>query len=111
MQKNNPFPEIKFLFEPRSVAIIGASSNSRKIGFKVVDNIVASGYSGKIYPVNPKGGEILNCPVYKSIEAIDGEIDLATICIPAKYVFDAIRECALKNTKFISIITSGFSEI
>ncbi|MHA1513538.1 MAG: acetate--CoA ligase family protein [Candidatus Hodarchaeales archaeon] len=111
MQENKPFPEIKYLFEPRSVAIIGASSNSQKIGFKVVDNIVASGYSGKIYPVNPKGGEILGCNVYKSIEAIDGDIDLATICVPAKYVFDVIRDCALKNTKFISIITSGFSEI
>ena len=111
MQENKSFPEIKYLFEPRSVAVIGASSNSQKIGFKVVDNIVASGYSGKIYPVNPKGGEILGCNVYKSIEAIDGDIDLATICVPAKYVFDVIRDCALKNTKFISIITSGFSEI
>jgi len=73
--------------------------------------LFASGYSGKLYPVNPKGGEILGCTVYKSIEAIDGNIDLATICVPAKYVFDVIRDCALKNTKFISIITSGFSEI
>jgi len=104
-------PEIKYLFEPRSVAVIGASNNSRKIGFKVIDNIVASKYTGKIYPVNPKGGKILGCTVYKSTEDIEGDIDLATICVPAKYVFDVIRDCALKNTKFISIITSGFSEI
>ncbi|MHA2225416.1 MAG: acetate--CoA ligase family protein [Candidatus Hodarchaeales archaeon] len=104
-------PSIKYLFEPRSIAVIGASTNPNKIGYKVVDNIVYSKYPGKIYPVNPKGGEILGQQLYQSIADIDGDIDLATICIPAKYTFDAIKECATKNCKFLSIITSGFSEI
>jgi acetyltransferase len=104
-------PNIKHLFEPKSIAIIGASSNRNKIGYKVVDNIVASGYQGKIYPVNPKGGTILDSKVYTSIESIDDTIDLATICVPAKYVFDSLKSCAKKKTKFVSIITSGFSEI
>ncbi len=104
-------PHIKHLFEPKSIAVIGASTNQSKIGYKVIDNIIASKYPGKIYPVNPRGGEILGCKVYESIEAIDGDIDIATICIPAKYVLTALEACAKKNTKFVSIITSGFSEI
>ncbi|MHA2168121.1 MAG: acetate--CoA ligase family protein, partial [Candidatus Hodarchaeales archaeon] len=104
-------PEIKYLFEPRSIAVIGVSTKPNKIGYKVVDNIIYSGYKGKVYPVNPKGGDILGHRLYKSIEEIDGEIDLAAICIPAKYVYEAVKKLALKKTKFLSIITSGFSEI
>ncbi len=105
------FSSLEYLFKPRSVAIIGASNNSSKIGFKVVDNIIASGYKGNIYPINPKGGELLGLKVFKSIEDVDDNIDLATICIPADYVLEGIQSCAVKNTKFLSIITSGFSEI
>ncbi|MHA2304545.1 MAG: CoA-binding protein, partial [Candidatus Hodarchaeales archaeon] len=83
-------PEIKYLFEPRSIAVIGVSTKPNKIGYKVVDNIIYSGYKGKVYPVNPKGGDILGHRLYKSIEEIDGEIDLAAICIPAKYVYEAV---------------------
>ncbi len=104
-------PPIKLLFEPRSIAIIGCSTNPNKIGYKVLDNIIYSEYPGIIYGVNPKGGEILGQQLYKSIEEIDGDVDLATICIPAKFVFNAIQELASKNCKFLSIITSGFSEI
>ncbi|MFX0087153.1 MAG: acetate--CoA ligase family protein [Candidatus Hodarchaeota archaeon] len=104
-------PAIQYLFEPRSIAVIGVSTNPKKIGYKVVDNILYSGYKGKVYPVNPKGGEILGHNLYRSIEEIDGEIDLAVICIPAKFVFEAVQELALKRAKFLSIITSGFSEI
>jgi acyl-CoA synthetase (NDP forming) len=88
------FPDIKYLFEPRSVAIIGASHNKNKIGYKIVENIIYSKYPGKIYPVNPKGGEILGFRVYKSLEEIDDEIDLACIAIPAKYTFDA-KNCGI----------------
>ena len=99
-----PSPSIKYLFEPRSIAIIGASQNSSKIGYQVIDNIINSGYKGKIFPVNPKGGIILGQIVYKTIEDIDDDIDLATICIPADLVFDAVKELATRNTKFLSII-------
>ena len=111
MPENKPFANIKYLFEPKSIAVIGASANKKKIGFKVVDNIKDSGYKGSVYPINPKGGEILGYKVYKAIEDLEEDIDLATICVPAKYVYDTLVSCAKKNTKFISIITSGFSEI
>lgn len=104
-------PDIKYLFEPRAVAVIGASHNKEKIGYKVLENIIAGGYGGKIYPVNPQGGEILGVPVYKTINEITDQIDLACITIPAEFVFDAVKNCADKGVKFAAIITSGFSEI
>ncbi|MDH4127497.1 MAG: acetate--CoA ligase family protein [Spirochaetota bacterium] len=108
--KNN-LPNIKYLFEPCSVAVVGASNDSNKIGYRLVENILAGGYSKKIYPINPKGGEVLGIPAYKSIKEIDDEIDLACIAIPSNYVFDAVKSCVDKNVKFIPIITSGFSEV
>ncbi|MCH8907355.1 MAG: CoA-binding protein, partial [Candidatus Heimdallarchaeota archaeon] len=104
-------PSIRHLFEPQTVAIVGASSNEAKIGYQVLDNIVKSGYKGKIFPVNPRGGTILGQRVYKTIEDIDSDIDIATICIPAKYVYEAIKLLPAKKCKFLSIITSGFSEV
>ncbi len=104
-------PDIKYLFEPRSVAVIGASHNKNKIGHKIVENIISSGYPGKIYPVNPKGGEILGLQVYKSLDEVDDEIDVACIVIPAKCTFKAVEDCARNGVKFLVIITSGFAEI
>ena len=102
---------IKYLFEPRSIAIIGASHHKDKIGYKILENIISSGYKGKIYPVNPQGGKILGVTSYKTVEDIKDEIDVVSIVIPAKFVFDAVKTCPAKKTKFLSIISSGFSEI
>ncbi len=104
-------PDIKYLFEPRSVAVIGASHHPDKIGYKFLENIIQGGYKGKLYPINPNGGEILGHKVYKDLKEIKGEIDIACIVIPAKYVFDAVKECADIGVKFVPIITSGFSEV
>jgi len=103
--------DIKYLFEPQSVAVIGASSNPNKIGYKIVENIVSGGYTGRIYPVNPKGGDILGLQTYKSLSEITDEIDLACITIPAKFVFNAVEDCVAKKVKYTPIISSGFSEV
>ncbi len=102
---------IKYLFEPRSIAVIGASSDKGKIGHSVMNNIIKGGYQGKIYPINPRGGEIEGIKAYKSIMDINGEIDVACITIPAKFVVDSVRQCAAKGVKYGIVITSGFSEI
>jgi acetyltransferase len=103
--------DIDYLFEPRSVAVIGASQNTTKIGYRIVENIISCGYKGKIYPVNPKGGELLGNKIYPDLSQIPGEVDLAVITIPAKLVFAAEKECAEKGVKHLAIITSGFSEV
>jgi len=104
-------PDIRFLFEPRSVAVIGASRKRDKIGFKIVENIQFSKYPGEIYPINPGGGEILGAPVYTSLDKIDGPVDMAVLAIPAKYVLQAVQDCGRKGVKFLVLITSGFSEV
>ena len=104
-------PDIKDLFEPRAVAVIGASQDNSKLGYHVTENIVSGGYRGKVYPINPRGGEICGQRVYKSIEDVDDEIDLASIVVPAKFVYEAVKSCARKAVKFASIITSGFAEV
>jgi acetyltransferase len=103
--------DIKSLFEPRSVAVIGASPDKDKIGYKILDNIISGGFKGRVYPVNPKGGEVLGLKIYKTLDEVEGDVDLAVISIPAKFVFDAVRACAKKGVKHVPIITSGFSEI
>jgi len=102
---------MKRLFDPRSVAVIGASSNPAKIGTRVVANILGGGYHGDVYPINPRGGEILGCTAYPSIEAVEGEVDLAIISIPAAGVLAAIDACGLKGVGHAVVLTSGFSEI
>ena len=104
-------PDIKYLFEPRAIAVIGASHDETKIGYKILNNILSGGYSGKIYPVNPGGGTILGLPVFKEITQANGEIDVACVVVPAPLVFDAVKRCAQKNVKFNLIISSGFSEV
>jgi len=97
------------LFNPQSVAIIGASHHEGKIGNIVVHNIIASGYKGKIYLINPKGGKILGLPVYKSIDDIPS-VDVAIVVVPAKIAVEMADKVASK-AKYIIVITSGFSEI
>ena len=86
--------DIRYLFEPQSIAVIGASHDTAKIGYRVLENIVLSGYPHKVYPINPRGGEILGLQVFKTLEDINDPIDLACIVIPAKLVFDAVKSCA-----------------
>jgi len=107
----NAEKQIKYLFEPRTVAVIGAARDAQKIGYKILANILGGGYQGKVFPINPQNGEILGLKAYTNIEEVQDSIDLATIVIPAHFVFDAVRSCARKKVKFLSIISSGFSEV
>ncbi len=99
------------LFEPRSLAVIGASESPEKIGHKVLANIIADGYRGRVYPVNPRREEILGLKCYKSVEDVPDEVDVAIIVVPAEHVPGAVRSCASKGVGFLPIITSGFSEV
>jgi len=99
------------LFNPRGVAIVGASAAKTKIGYKVLLNIVNGGYEGGIYPVNPSGGEILGKKVYTSLSEIRDVVDSAVICVPAKFVSGVIEEMGRKAIPFAVTVTAGFREI
>jgi acetyltransferase len=102
---------IDVLFNPKSIAVIGASSTKGKLGNDVVRNLIESGFEGRIYPINPKGGEILGLKTFKSVSEVAGNIDVAVIVIPARFVLPVIEECGQKGVTALVIITAGFKEI
>lgn len=99
-------------FTPRSVAVIGASTNQSKLGYAVVKNLVDGGFGsqGKIFPINHKGGEILGLKVFPSVLEIGEGVDLAVIVIPYPFVPQALRECGEKRISAAIIISAGFRE-
>ncbi|MGC8598639.1 MAG: acetate--CoA ligase family protein [Thermoplasmata archaeon] len=98
------------LLNPRSIAVIGASSDERKIGNVIVKNLIYFGYGGRIYPVNPKNEIIYGHKTYPSLDSIEDEIDISIITLPATMVPDAVESCVKKNVKYVIAIAGGFSE-
>lgn len=103
--------KLDLFFEPASVAVIGASATPHKPGNDVVKNILANGYAGKLFPVNPKGGEILGLPVHTSIDGLPEGIDLAIIILPAKDTPGALRQCAARGIRRFVLSAGGFAEV
>ena len=98
------------LFNPSSIAVIGASQDNRKVGHAVLNNLKRFKYQGELYPVNPSGGRILDLPTYSSLAAIGRPVDLAIIAIPASLVPASLRECAASGIPTAIIISAGFKE-
>lgn len=103
--------ELESMFHPNSVAVIGASNTSGKIGNTVLVNMKESGFSGDVYPINPNDDEILGMKAYSSILDVPGEIDLGVLCIPSKFCVPVVEDCGKKGVKSLVIITAGFKEI
>lgn len=101
---------IDYIFNPSSIAVVGASQEEKKVGNAVVRNLLR-GYTGKIYPVNPSRTEILSLPCYPSVSAIPDRVDLAIIVIPAKAVPEALKDCAKAGVKGVVVISAGFKEV
>jgi acetyltransferase len=103
--------DLKALFEPQSIAVIGASRKEGSIGYMVVKGLLDSEFAGKIYPVNPNAGEILGLKCYKAATEIGAPIDLAILTVPAQHAIAATEDAGLAGTKVVAVITSGFSEV
>ncbi|GAB4332906.1 MAG: acetate--CoA ligase I subunit alpha [Candidatus Abyssubacteria bacterium] len=99
------------VFDPKSVAIIGASDNIMKMGHRCVLSLIETNFEGNIYPINSELESVLGLKAYPSLLDVPGDVDLAIIVVQAKYVPDALRECAQKNAAGAVIITAGFREI
>lgn len=102
--------ELKSLLNPKSIAVIGASREKDKLGRMLLDNILHSGFSGNVFPVNPKAEKIGKLKSFKTVMEIETEVDLAVIAIPAKFVLEVVKQCAQKGVSSIIVITAGFSE-
>lgn len=98
------------IMRPKAIAVVGASTREHTIGSDIMKRLQEYKFKGKIYPVNPKGGMIEGIESYKSILEIPGEVDLAIIIIPAKFVNQSLDECNQKGIKGICVISAGFKE-
>ena len=98
------------LFRPRSVAVIGASRRPGSIGWQVLHNLVAGGFEGKVFPVNPHAEVLHSIKCYRSVNAIADAVDMAVITIPKEGVPKAIEQCAKKGVGAVVVITAGFKE-
>jgi acetate---CoA ligase (ADP-forming) len=97
-------------FNPKSIAVIGASRTPGKVGYDILKNLVQYGFEGGIYPINPGADEILGKKSFASLKDVPGKIDLAVVVVPAKNVLDAIGQCDSKKIDSAIIISAGFRE-
>ncbi|MGQ9721361.1 MAG: acetate--CoA ligase family protein [Candidatus Jordarchaeum sp.] len=110
MSNGEEFRDLSPIFEPKSVALIGASNNPLKWGWVILSNILSHGYIGSVYPINPKEDNILGLKTYKTIFEISEEIDLAIVVRPAESVPQHIEECVEKEVKSAIVLAGGFRE-
>jgi acetyl coenzyme A synthetase (ADP forming)-like protein len=101
---------MKRIMQPKALAVIGASSETGKIGNSVMKNLINGGYQGKIFPIHPKDAEILGYKAYKSVKDVPEAIDTAVFAIPGKLVAGALTECGEKGIAGAVLIPSGFAE-
>lgn len=100
---------LKHIFNPKSIALIGASDKPKTVGRGIASNLIKT--NSKIYFVNPNHNKVLNRKTYASILDIKEKVDLAIIAVPAKIVNSVVRQCATKKVKGVIVISSGFSEV
>lgn len=104
------YTQIKRFFEPESVAVIGVSTRTGPGSFNMMEAVLERGFKGRIYGVNPKGGEILGVKVYPTIIDVPEVVDLAVVATPRTAVPGIVGECAAKGVKAVIIVTQGFAD-
>jgi acyl-CoA synthetase (NDP forming) len=102
--------QFKNLLEPRSIAVVGVSDDAARPGSQAVHALRGNGYSGRIFPVNPKYTDFDGLKCYPSIDSIDEPLDLVIIGVPAKAVLPIMEQCAAKSVSFVVILSGGFRE-
>jgi acetyltransferase len=103
--------ELDAIFSPKSVAVVGASTTPGKVGHDIFVNILKGGFTGTIYPVNPKARSISSVRAYPTITDIPDEVDLAIIILPPKFALTTVKEAIAKGIKGIVIVSAGFREV
>src|SRR5512136_823251 len=99
---------IRPILNPRSVALVGASRQPGSIGAALLANLKRCGFTGPIYPINPKAAEIDGLKAYPAVSVVGAPIDMALIAVPAPMVESAVRDCASAGVRAVVIVSSGF---
>lgn len=97
-------------FAPASVAVVGASANPAKFGYKLVEYLLKGGFTGRLYPINPRGEPICGLPSFPALGEVPGPVDLAALLVPAGQTLPAVSECARRGVRVAVVIASGFAE-
>jgi acyl-CoA synthetase (NDP forming) len=103
--------DIRAILEPRSIAVIGASTDPTKTGHVLFKNILVNGFPGKVYPINPHADEILGVKAYPNILAVPEDIDMVFFLLPGHFVSALFEDCKKKGVKAACIIAAGFAEV
>ncbi|MEV6981196.1 GNAT family N-acetyltransferase [Sphaerisporangium sp. NPDC051017] len=101
---------IERLLSPTSVVVVGAGREAGGVGQTVLRNLLAADFNGPVYPVHREVRAVAGVRAYKSVSAIDGDVDLAVVAVPADAVLDVVEECARKGVKGLVVVSSGFGE-
>lgn len=104
------FADLELLFSPRSVAVVGASTNVDSPGHDYVRALREFGFGGPVFPIHPKASEVAGYRAYPSLADVPGPVDLVISCIPAEGVLDLVEQCAGGKAKFLHLFTARFSE-
>jgi acetate---CoA ligase (ADP-forming) len=105
------FEQMKSIFAPRSVAVIGASAKPQSLGRAVFANLLFAGYSGCVYPVNSKTKSVLGVRAYPTVLDVPDDVDLAVVLVPAGFVPQVLKDAGRKGCKGAIVISAGFKEI
>jgi len=103
--------DLRNLFYPRSIAVLGATDSPGKLGYNVFHNLIAHGYNGSLYPINPSKDIVMGIRAYRSILDVKESVDTAIIIVPAEAVPQAIEDCCTKGIRSLIVETAGFAEI
>jgi len=110
-ERASTLASLRWLLKPQSIALIGASRHPGTIGYLLLQCLTQSGFSGKVYPVNPNIDSLMSLKTYPSVLAIPGDIDMAVIAVPAKIVAKVADECGRKGVHTLVVISDGFKEV
>jgi acetyl coenzyme A synthetase (ADP forming)-like protein len=101
---------LEALFNPTSIAVVGASSDPKKVGFAILNNLIRCGYRGRLYPINLSAKEILGVRAYHNVSSVNDNVSLAVVAVPARFVPDTLLDCANAGVGAAVIISAGFKE-
>ncbi|MDQ1335287.1 MAG: CoA-binding protein [Thermodesulfobacteriota bacterium] len=110
-RNNETGPSLNLLFNPKSIAIVGASNDLSRIGGLSIQFLQQHGYPGRIFPVNSKYREVFCLRCFPTLSSIPDPVDLVLVGIPRQHVFDAFKECADKRIPFITLFSAGYAEM
>lgn len=108
---NQRLENLRIVFEPKSIAFVGATETRGKWGFIIPNNLINGGYNGRLFPVNPNRPRVFGLDAYRSVKEISDNVDLAVITVPARLVPSTVEDCVDKGIRAGVVISAGFKEL